>query len=419
MKWGRFAGFLAIVLAILGVTAGTSAHLWKSVKLGLDLQGGFDLLYQVQPTKDNPLTPQGMQAVLQAVQLRVNSIGVTSPVVEKEDRDKVRVELAGTFDQQSAERLIGKTADLEIYGAAKQTKDGKWVPVGKPLIGGKDIKSGARWAVDPNNNENVVEVTFKDAKKWGDITTKYVGKTIYTFLDGQLINQATVQEPILNGNTEITGLGSAEACQELAKELNAGALPYPLKLVSSTNVGPSLGTASLRATMWAGLAAVVLIFAFMAALYRVAGLIADVALVAYAFLLLVAFVGLGVVLTLPGLAALVLGMGMAVDANIITYERVKDEMRSGKSLMSSIIAGNRRALRAIVDSNATTFIAGAVMYWFGQGDIRGFAVALMLSIVVSMLTAVLLSRAMLLLLARSNVIRKPWWYGIGRGVVAK
>ncbi|MCL6549125.1 MAG: protein translocase subunit SecD, partial [Alicyclobacillus sp.] len=358
MKWGRFAGFLAIVVAILGVTAGTSVHLWKSIKLGLDLQGGFDLLYQVQPSKENPLTPQGMQAVLQAVQLRVNSLGVASPIVEKEDQDKVRVELAGTFDQQSAERLIGKTANLEIYGAARQDKHGKWVPVGKPLVTGKDIKSGARWAVDPNTNQNVVEVTFKDAKKWGDITTKYVGKPIYTFLDGQLINEATVQEPILNGNTEITGVGSQEACQELAKELNAGALPYPLKLISSTNVGPSLGAASLRATMWAALAAVILIFAFMVALYRVAGLIADVALVAYAFLLLLTFVGLGVVLTLPGLAALVLGMGMAVDANIITYERVKDEMRSGKSLLSSVIAGNRRALRAIVDSNATTFIAG-------------------------------------------------------------
>jgi preprotein translocase subunit SecD len=417
MRWGRFLGFLAIVCIILGVTAGTSMKLWKTIQLGLDLRGGMDLLYQIQPTKGQKLTDQGKQAVLQAVELRVNSLGVASPIIDLENGDEIRVELAGDFNQQTAERVIGQTAQLEIYGSAIQ-KHGKWVPdpKAKPLITGADLKPNAHYAQN-QYGQNVVELEFKNTQKWADITKKYTGKVIYTFLNGQLLTAATVQGEIPNGQTELTGNFTPQSATELAKELNAGALPYPLKLVSSTNVGPTLGLVSLKATLWAGLAAVVLIFLFMIVIYRLAGLVADIALVAYGYLTLVTFSGMHVVLTLSGLAALVLGVGMAVDANIITYERIKDEVRAGKSLQSAVIAGNKRALRAIFDANATTFIAGAVMYWFGQGDIRGFAVALMISIVISMFTAVLLSRAMILLLARSNAVRRPWWFGAGKGVV--
>jgi preprotein translocase subunit SecD len=186
-------------------------------------------------------------------------------------------------------------------------------------------------------------------------------------------------------------------------------------LISSTTVGPSLGKASLDATMWAGLFAVVLIFLFMLLVYRTAGLIANVALIGYSFVITALFSGLGIVLTLPGLAALVLGLGMAVDANIITNERIRDELKSGKSIISSIISGNRRALRPILDSNVTTFIAGIVMYIVGRGAIKGFAVALMLSIVTSLLTAVFLSRVMLLQLAKAKLMRNSVWFGFGKG----
>ncbi|MCL6594390.1 MAG: protein translocase subunit SecD, partial [Alicyclobacillus sp.] len=257
-------------------------------------------------------------------------------------------------------------------------------------------------------------------KKWQKITTDYLGKPIYVFLNGQLLTDPVIQDIMSNGQSEISGpsLSTPEACQELAKELNAGALPYPLQLVSSTNVGPSLGAASLHATLWAGAVAIALIFLFMLLLYRIAGLIADIALVAYLYLVLLTFAGLHVVLTLPGLAALVLGVGMAVDANIITYERIKDEVRNGRSLQSAVMTGNQRALRTILDSNATTFIAGAVMYWFGQGDVRGFAVSLMLSIIISLLTAVLLSRGLLLLYTKSGLTQRAWWFGAGKEVAA-
>jgi preprotein translocase subunit SecD len=419
MRLGRLVAFIAIVLAVLGLTASTSLNLWKGVRLGLDLQGGFDLLYKIEATKDNPLTKSGIDAALQAVQLRVNSLGVASPVIELENGDEIRVQLAGAFDQATAEKVIGETADLRIYGNVIKTKTGL-VPDEKTLlIQGKDIKSNAHWATDQFGN-NVVDLTMKDAGRWAEITKQYLHKPIYTFLNGQLLmgGGVVVNDIIANGETQIS-LGpnaTPQDCQNLAKLLNSGALPYPLKPVSSMSVGPSLGQAALHATMWAGLFAIILIFAFMMILYRMAGFIANIALVAYAYLTLLTFNGMHVVLTLPGLAALVLGIGMAVDANIITYERIKDEVRNGKSLQSSIIAGNKRALRTIIDSNATTFIAGAVMYWFGQGDIRGFAVALMISIVVSLITAVLLSRLMLMLFAKANVVRKPWWYGARKGV---
>jgi preprotein translocase subunit SecD len=417
-KWGRFLTFIVIVLAILGLTAGTSLRLWKTIPLGLDLKGGFELLYEIQPTPQNPLTKPGIDAALQAVELRVNSLGVASPTIQLENGNQIRVDVAGTFDQVSAEKMIGATANLEIYGTATQNKDGSWTPVGKPLATGKDLKSNSAWQTD-QYGKNVVTLDFKNPGLWQDITTKYVNKPIYTFLSGKLLTDPVIDQVMSDGRSQISGgdLSTPQACMTLAKELNAGALPYPLTRISSINVGPSLGFASLKATMWAGLAAIALIFLFMLFLYRMAGFIANVALVAYLYLVLLTFSGLQVVLTLPGLAALVLGVGMAVDANIIAYERIKDEMRNGKSLQSSVVAGNKRAIRTIIDSNATTFIAGAVMYWFGQGDIKGFAIALMISIVISLLTAVVLSRSMLLLFTKSNIARRPWWFGIGKGVV--
>ncbi|UNO50905.1 hypothetical protein [Alicyclobacillus acidoterrestris] len=176
-------------------------------------------------------------------------------------------------------------------------------------------------------------------------------------------------------------------------------------------MGPQLGAVSLRATMVAGLVAVALIFLFMIVMYRMAGLIADIALVAYAYVTLLVFAAFPITLTLSGLAALVLGMGIAVDANIITYERIMEEVRSGRSLQSAVIAGCKRAFRTIIDSNTTTFIAAGVMFWIGQGDVRGFAVALMVSVIVSLLTAVFLSRTMLMYFTQANIVRSSSWYG--------
>ncbi|QQE78188.1 protein translocase subunit SecD [Alicyclobacillus sp. SO9] len=426
MKWRHLFSFLAVVMFVLGITMSTAPAFWKHTKLGLDLRGGYDLLYQID-SHGKLLSRTDKQAVLQAVQLRVNAAGIGSPNIELENGNQVNVQLAGAYSAQQANAIIGHTSQLKIYSNAKiKEKSGtivpytsfnaalpqsKVIPSGKLLVTGSDLKSNASWEQFPQQG-NVVSVTFKDPIQWRNITTTYLHHPVYTFLGSKMVNYATIHEIIPNGKTVITGMTKQE-CIVLAKELNAGALPYPLKLISSTTVGPSLGQASLDATVFAATLAVVLIFLFMMLIYRTAGLIANVGLIAYAFVTLALFDGLGIVLTLPGLAALVLGLGMAVDANIITNERIRDELRTGKSLISSIISGNRRALRPIMDSNVTTFIAGAVMYIVGSGAIKGFAVALMLSIGTSLLTAVFLGRTMLLHLAKSKILRKSNWFGFG------
>ncbi|MDP9727272.1 protein translocase subunit SecD [Alicyclobacillus tolerans] len=420
MKWSRFGSFLLIAVIIIGLAAGTTMKLWRQIPLGLDLKGGISLLYKIEPVNNEPLTQAGIEAALQAVETRVNSLGVSSPQINLENGNEISVQLAGAFNQAQAEQIIGETAVLQIYGNIKMGKDNKPVPVpGTLLITGRDMESNATAGLDSTTGQPVVDVTFKNKALWAKITKEYLGKTVYTFLNGNLIQSATVQSVIENGQTQISGVGSMQQAQQLAKELNAGSLPYPLKQIASTNVGPQLGAASLRATLYAGLVAIVLIFLFMIAIYRLAGLIADIAIIAYAYLTLLVFAGFPITLTLPGLAALILGMGIAVDANIITYERIKDEVRNGRSLQSATIAGSKRALRTILDSNATTFIAGLVMFWFGQGDVRGFAIALMVSIIVSLLTAVFLSRTMLLQLTKSNLFRNPAWYGARKGGAGK
>ncbi|EPZ52779.1 protein translocase subunit SecD [Alicyclobacillus acidoterrestris] len=421
MKWGRFLAFLLMAAVILGGTAGSVTNLWKSIPLGLDLQGGFDLLYKIEPLPGQPITESGKQALVQAVENRINSIGTESPMIDLEGQNELRVQLAGTFNQAHAKQVIGTTAQLQIYSSAKiDKKTGKITgPAGKLLATGSDLKSNATWVQDPNTGQNEVAISFKNPTQWENITKQYYQKPIYVFLNGQLLTDPVIKQKMYSGDSVISGpsLNTVQACNQLANSINAGALPYNLSLVSQQSVGPSLGQESLKATLWAGLAAMVLIFIFMIVMYRMAGLIADLALVAYGYVTIAVFDGMHIVLTLSGLAALVLGVGMAVDANIITYERIKDEMRNGRSLKSAVKIGNKNALRTILDSNATTFIAGAVMYAFGEGDIRGFATALMISIIVSLLTAVLLSRVLLFTFTNSNAIRRPWWYGVGKGVL--
>lgn len=427
MKSVRWLFLLVISASIVGVTLGTSANLWKHTKLGLDLRGGYDLVYRID-SKGHSLTPSDREAVLTAVQLRVDGAGIGSPNIQLEDQNRVDVQLAGTHSAEQANAIIGQTSQLGIYPDAKvklasgallpytpqnaMLANSTVVPNGTALVTGSDLKSNAAFQEDPQRGP-VVAVTFKDPAKWQSITSNYLDKTIYTFLGSKMVNAATITQVIPNGKTEISGM-SQKQCVLLAKELNAGALPYPLHLVSSTTVGPTLGALSLQTTMRAGMLALLFIFAFMLWMYRTAGLVANLSLVAYAYVTLALFAGLGIVLTLPGLAALVLGIGMAVDANIITYERIIEEQQSGKSLLSSVIAGYRRSLWTIVDSNVTTFIAGIVMYAVGQGDIKGFALALMLSIGTSFLTSVFLSRLLLMQLAKTRIFHRSFWFGFAR-----
>lgn len=408
IRWGRLTTFLIMVLVILGAALSTSQSLAARIPLGLDLQGGFDVLYQVG-NANQTITANDMSATVAALQNRVNTLGVSEPLIEVVNGNRVRVELAGTFNQVQARQFLSAEANLEFKS-----------PHGKVLMTGKDIESNAQYQPNSTTGAPEVAIQFKNPALFAQITKKYLGQQVSIWLNNREINNPVIQNVITGGKATISG-GSmtVKSAIDLARLLRAGALPLPLHELSSTSVGPTLGQAALHSTLFAGLVAVILIFSFMIFIYRLPGVIAVVSLFAYSYVLLLVFVGLQVTLTLTGLAALVLGVGMAVDANIITYERIKDELRTGKSLQSSVILGQRKALRTILDSNVTTFIAGAVMYSYGSGAVRGFAVALIASIIVSLLTAVLLSRSLLLLFTKANVVRNSWYYGVRKAVVSK
>ncbi len=401
IKWGRLTTFILLVVIILGATIFTSRMLYTRIPLGLDLQGGFDVLYQIGNSNQN-VTASDVAATVAALENRVNTLGVSEPLIEVEGTNRVRVDLAGKFNQYQARKFLSAEANLQFKS-----------PTGQVLLTGRDLV-GAHYAADPNTGAATVAVQFKDPAKFAAITQKYLNQRVSIWLNGHMLQDPTIDSVIPNGQAVISGNFTLQSATNLANLLKAGALPFPLHELSSMSVGPTLGQAALHATLFAGALAVILIFIFMILMYRLPGLIAVLALVAYSYVLIAVFAGFPITLTLTGLAALVLGIGMAVDANIITYERIKDELRNGKSLQSSVVAGQRKALRTILDSNVTTFIAGCVMYAYGTGDVRGFAVALIASIIVSLLTAVLLSRSLLILLTKSSIVKNPWLFGAKR-----
>lgn len=409
MKWSKLLTLLLVLALFAGLAGTTAKKLWHGIPLGLDLQGGFDVLYEVLPTENQPVTREGVLATQRALENRVNAIGAREPNITIEGSNRIRVQLAGVENQEEAKRILGEPAKLEF-----RAPDDKTV-----LLTGADLKPNARFQQDSQTGQVVVAVEFKEPKKLQDVTTQYLGQPMGIYLNGRQLSKPTIQSIISTGTAQITGLRDAKEATELANLLNAGALPYPIKELSSMSVGATLGQAALEKTMYAAGVAFVLIFVFMIVFYRLPGLIANIALLMYMYLLIAVFRGMDIVLTLPGLAALILGVGMAVDVNIITYERIKDEFRSGKTLLSSIIMGQKRSMPTIIDANTTSLIAGAIMFWFGSGQVRGFAVAHMISILATFLTAVLLSRWMLILLARSNLVKNPWWFGARKESEAK
>jgi preprotein translocase subunit SecD len=406
IKWSRFLGFLMIVVLFFGLAIPTYNKIWNGITLGLDLKGGFDVLYQVLPTDPKkPVNTDGLKAMETAITNRVDAAGITEPTISIEGTDRIRVQLAGVFDQNQAKKLIVQSANLEFR---EDTKEGKL------LATGRDIESNAKYVTDQQTGAAEVAIQFKDPKLWQKITEGRLGKPLAIILDGQPISSPIVQSIMYDGKSVISGNFDTKSATALANQLNAGALPYPMKELSSMGVSATLGTEALHSTLYAGLVAFALILVFMLVIYRIPGLIAMIALLMYTYLLFAVVRFMGITLTLPGLAALILGVGMAVDVNIIAIERMKDEFRNGKSLLSAVIMGQKRSLPTIIDANITSIIAGFIMYAFGTGQIKSFAVAHIISVLATFITAVMISRGMLQLLVRSNLIKNPWWYGAPR-----
>lgn len=403
IKWGRLTVFVVLVSLIFIVIAWTTEDVVKNITLGLDLQGGFEVLYEAEPLNEGQeMTQDTLAAAAAAVRERIDVLGVEEPNVTIEGENRIRVQLAGVKDQDEARRVLGTPAHLSFRLNHEEV-----------VMTGEDLKeNGASVQFNPDTNQPVVALKLKDSKKFANITRDHQGEILAIYLDEDVISAPYIRTVIADGQAVIEGSMTQEEAQELADLLNAGALPVDLNEIHSFSVAASLGELSLGQSLKAGLYGSLIILLFMIGFYRLPGLIASISLITYAYLVLLTFALLNVTLTLAGIAAFILGIGMAVDANILMYERIKDEIRSGKTIPSSVKAGSRRSFLTIFDANVTTVVAAAVLFYFGTASIKGFSVSLIVSIVVSFATAVAGSRLLLNLLLKSFGTKKPSWFGV-------
>ncbi|MFZ5351402.1 MAG: protein translocase subunit SecD [Bacillota bacterium] len=373
------------------------------IKQGLDLRGGVTVLLEAKDSPNDPVTDEKMNRAKETLSNRIDTLGVTEPTIVRVGERRIEILLPDIKDPQQAMEIIGKTAKLEFKDEA-----GNVVLTGEDIKGAEVVFSGATGV---NNPEVSLKLSPEGIKKFAKATTENVGKKIIIYLDEIVISDPIVNSPIEDGNAVITNIGDMEEAKQLATLIQAGALPVEMAILSKTAVGPQLGADAYSRTITAGLIGIGLVMLFMVAYYRIPGLIADLSLLLYMVITLGALAYFKATLTLPGIAGIILSVGMAVDANVIIYERMKDELKLGKTLRASIDAGFRRAFLTIVDSNITTLIAAGILFYFGTGPLKGFAVTLSIGIAASMFTSIVLSRYLIKLLVGSNLIKNTKLYG--------
>ena len=396
MKSNRLLIFILVAVLLLAASAGAVSQAVKSLKLGLDLRGGVYVLYQAVDNTGDTQTDDKIDRAITIIDNRINGLGVVEPVIQREGEDRIRVELPGIEEQREAREVMGKTAMLTFIG-----------PDGETILTGSDLKD-ATVAMDELNRPAVsLEFSADGTKSFASATEKYLGQIISIHLDEEIVSAPQVQAIISDGQAMITGIGTMEDAQNLALVLRSGALPVELVELETRTVGPVLGQDSLNRSVRAGVAGLILVLLFMLAYYRMFGLMANVALIVYIALLAGMLASINATLTLFGIAGLILSVGMAVDANVIIFERIKEELQTGRTMRTAIEAGFERAFRAILDANVTTLIAAAVLFRFATGQVRGFAVTLSIGILASMFTAVVLTRFLLRQAARAEVIKAP------------
>lgn len=400
MKSNRLLTFVLVILLLLAGSAASIRHAMNNMKLGLDLQGGVYVLYKAVDTGEGQGADK-LERAITVIRNRIDGLGVAEPVIQREGDDRIRIELPGIEDQNKARKVVGQTAMLTFVG-----------PDGEVLLTGEDLKDAK--AVYDDKYQPVVSLEFSSegTKKFSDATTKYVGQIISIHLDNKLISAPQVRQVITDGRAQIEGNMSVEEAGNLALMLRSGALPVQLEEIEIRGVGPELGKDSLDRSIRAGVAGLILVLLFMLAYYRFFGVVANVGLVAYVAILFGMLTAMNATMTLFGIAGLILSVGMAVDANVIIFERIKEELKTGRTMRTSVEAGFERAFRAILDSNVTTLIAAAVLFRFAQGPVRGFAVTLSVGILASMFTSIVLTRFLLRQACRADVLKNPRHTGI-------
>ncbi len=390
-----------------------------SFRQGLDLKGGVSLTFKAEVEKlPAGERDQALESAREVIERRINLFGVSEPLIQtaKVNNDsRIIVELPGVTDVSQAINLIGSTAQLTFWEptasvAADVIVSGEYPinadqsglgPLRKTDLSGSDLSS-AVVSFDPNTGSPVVQLMFDSAgkKKFGEITEKNIGRPVAIVLDNLIITAPTVNEAILTGDAIISGGFTQEDAKALSTQLNAGALPVKLTVLEQHVVGPTLGQESLRKSLIAGVIGFITVVVFMVSLYGRLGVIASIALLLYTLFNLAVFklsslTPFGITLTLAGVAGLILSIGMAVDANILIFERIKEETRAGKSKSSAIDLGFSNAWMSIRDSNVSTIITCIILYSFGTGIVRGFALILVIGVVISMFSAITVTKTLL------------------------
>jgi len=451
----RQRSLLALIIVL--VIAAIVAIVQIPVPLGLDLQGGSQLTIQVKPTAEiKQITERELEAVKKVVEGRINSLGVSEPVIQTVGSDKILVQLPGVNDPEQAERVLGGTAQLEFRTQKPNTETQLFAfqssraelkakqqelrnstdktAIAKnqeelqknnqailelfestnPPLTGQYLQDAYGEPTQGNNWNVAIRFNQKGGELFAELTKNLAGtgRSIGIFLDNELISAPVVGPEfaatgITGGAAVITGRFTAQQANDLGVQLRGGALPVPVEIAEIRTVGATLGQDSIISSIYAGAGGLFLVLIFMIVYYRLPGLIADIALIIYAILTWACFSLLGVTLTLPGIAGFILSIGMAVDANVLIFERTREELQAGKSLYRSVESGFYRAFSSILDGNVTTVIACAALFWLGAGLVKGFALTLALGVAVSMFTAITCSRTFMFLAISIPALRKP------------
>ena len=374
-------------VALFGIGKGTSIHYLKpwgeAISLGLDLRGGVYTVYQAKDSTVDDFEAK-MDSTVSILTSRLTRQGFTEATVTRQGNDRIRVEIPNVSDPNEILRIIGTPAQLNFIDED-----------GNVLMEGSMVKNAAR-SQDENGQPCIAfELNDEGAKIFAEATAANLGKTISITLDGETISTARVNSVIAGGKGEITGNFTAESAENLATLILSGALPLELEQLEVSAISATLGVEALDKALLAGIIGVVLVMLFMLVRYRLCGVVADIALTIYIMIVVLLLALTGAQLMLPGVAGIILGIGMAVDANVVIFERIREEVKVGRPLTSAIRKGFSNALSAIIDANVTTIIAALVLYMFGTGTIRGFALTLGISVATSMFTAVFVTHKLL------------------------
>jgi preprotein translocase subunit SecD len=443
MSWNTVKPFVKalVIAAVVAYSLWACLPIDQRIHLGLDLQGGSSLLLQLSPTSDvKTITPEIQAQTRQVIDQRINSLGVTEPQISNVGTDRILVEIPNLKNPDQAEQLLKQVAVLEykimppdveakaeaalqIVNNPKQpgvtakqraaaqayVDQGAYNASGAVVYTGKELKSAAA-SYDQSGNPDITFQT-KDPAKFGKMTTANLGKLLAIFLDHRYVSAATIEGAIYDQG-QITGQFTQEQTITLANELNAGALPASISIIEKESIGPTLGQIDLIESLKAAMLGLGLVLLFMIAMYRLPGFLADLALVIYVLVMLGILSVSHATLTLPGIAGFVLSIGMAVDANVLIFERIKEELWNGKTMRASVRVGFARAFTAVFDSHFTTIVGAGVLFMLGTGTVKGFAFTLFWGTVVSLITAVFITRFFVDVLVDNNLLSAPELYGV-------